>query len=60
MNIKRQIIFILWDEMDGYHHNKLYLDRESAEIGLNENYTDHWIVTNKAKIEEVGAVSYES
>ena len=51
-------VFVLWDENDGYRIGKIYMDNESATIGLQEHYTEHWIVNKKAKIEEVDLVSY--
>jgi hypothetical protein len=49
---------MLWDEKDGFIPNKVYIDKESAEIALVENYTEYWILAKKAKICEVDAVSY--
>jgi len=54
----KQTLFILWDETDGYNPRRVYLDKESAEIGLNEHFTEFWIYSGKAKIEEMSAVSY--
>jgi len=54
----KQELFILWDEKDGYQKNKIYLDYESADIGLHENYTNYWINNGKAKVEKIYAVSY--
>ena len=56
--MKEQVLFIIWDEQDGYMTHKLYLDRTSARIALHEHYTDFWIKTEKAKIETIKAVSY--
>jgi len=56
--MKKQILYILWDENDGYNYSKLYIDENSAEIGLYENYTEYWIKNSKAKIMSIEAVSY--
>jgi len=56
--MKKQVLYILWDEKDGYMHDKMYLDEESANIGLFENYTEYWIQTGKAKVMPIMAVSY--
>jgi len=55
---KKGTIYVLWDENDGYRMNRVYLDKPSAQIGLEEHYTDYWISTQKAKIEEVPVISY--
>jgi len=56
--MKEIIMYILWDDIDGYTYHHLYLDRESAEIGLKEHYTEFFIHNNRARIEEIKAVSY--
>lgn len=58
MKVIRKEVFILWDDKDGYDCRKVYLDAESAEIGLIENYTGYWIYNNKAKVETIEAVQY--
>jgi hypothetical protein len=58
MSIMKQKLFILWDEKDGYNIQHIYLDRDSAEIGLTEHYTDFWIKSNKAEIRQIEAISY--
>ena len=55
---KQQEIYVLWDERDGYRYHKFYLDKESANIALEENYTEYWIDSKKAKVETILAVSY--
>jgi len=50
--------YILWDDVDGHRTSKVYLDIESAKIGLQEHYTDVWITTGRAKIELCKLVSY--
>ncbi len=56
--MKKIEIFILWDTDDGYKTDRVYLDKESAEIALSEHYTEHWIIAGHAKIEQKPAVSY--
>ena len=56
--MKKIELYILWDDIDGYRHARLYLDRKSAEIGLAENYTEFWIKNKRAKLEKIDAVSY--
>lgn len=51
-------VFILWDESPDCEHDKIYLDEESAKIGLEEYYTDFWIKRGYAKIKRIKAVSY--
>lgn len=55
---KEQTIYILWDEDNGLRPEKLYLDKDSADIGLSEEYTSLWIYEKRAKVETVTAVSY--
>ncbi len=56
--MKTQVLYILWDEKDRFMTHKLYLDGESANMALNEHYTELWISTGKAKVCEIKAVSY--
>jgi len=56
--MKKFKLYILWDQQDGYKVGKVYIDKESAEIALNEQYTDYWILNEMAKICEIEAVSY--
>jgi hypothetical protein len=56
--MKKFTIFILWDEKDGYSARRVYLDKKSAEIALQENYTEYWIANEKAKVMPIDAVSY--
>ena len=51
-------LFVLWDEKDGDHTSKIYLDYQSAKIGLSENFTRYWIDNGKAKVRQVDGVSY--
>jgi len=54
-----QKIYILWHSTEGYRTDKVYLDRESAEIGLSEHFTEYCILNKTVKIEEINAVSYK-
>jgi len=56
--MKKQILYILWDENEGYNPVRLYLDEKSAEIALQEHYTEYWIYNHKAKIEKIEAKSF--
>ena len=56
--MKKQIVYILWDEQDGYRTSRVYIDNESADLALNEHYTEYWIKNGRAKVEEIEAVSY--
>jgi len=54
----KKFFYILWDFKDGYNTNHVYLDEESADIGLHEHYSDYWIREKQAKYEAILAVSY--
>ena len=56
--MKEIALYILWDQQDGYRTSKVYLDKESAEIVLQEHYTKYWILSQMAKVEKIKAVSY--
>ena len=51
-------LFGLWDINDGLSTKFIYLDRESAEIGLMEHFTTYWIESGQAKIIEIPGISY--
>lgn len=51
-------VYLLWDHQDGYRIGKIYLDKQSAEIGLLEQYTDYWIKNHYAEIKESEAITY--
>ena len=50
--------YILWDDTHGYRFSKVYLDIESAKIGLREHYAEFWLLNGRAKIETIKLVSY--
>jgi len=54
----KQTLYVLRDDIDGYNVRRIYIDHESAEIGLNEHYQDSWIYSGRVKIEQITAVSY--
>ena len=58
MVIDKAMIYSLWDEIDGNSDSKFYGDRDSALIGLHENYTRYWIENNKAKVIALDVVTY--
>ena len=51
-------IFVLWDKNGGYVDDHFYLDEESANVGLLEQYTDFWIKNDYAQVRKTKAVSY--
>jgi len=51
-------LYILRDTNDEGPRNRVYFDKESAGIALEEHYNDHWISTKQAWIEEIIGVSY--
>ena len=54
----KQPLHILWDHQDGHVPLRIYLDEESANIGLHEHYSDMWIANGWAKVMPAEGVSY--
>jgi len=56
--MKKQKVYMLEDVQDGTQAKRVYLDKESAEIALQETYPEYWIETKQAQVIEVFARSY--
>lgn len=57
-NFKLTTVYLLWDDVDGVSSTRAYADKESAEVGLQEHYTEYWILGGRAKIVEIDCISY--
>lgn len=53
------IVYVIWDEKNGYDMSAVYRDKKSAEFVLRVKYSDYWRISKQAKVEALDVISME-